>query len=549
MRRLGFVRNALCRCLTLALPGLLLPGFAGAAEMPEAFRNRIRSEPDNEAVDSIDFILSLALTQQQARAILPVCALACRRYGEHYLDKAEIQPREIEAYSAFLEEDRLDQGFTTEIERRTARIHRQAIEARESCARDVNALAVEVWDLLNPYQQQIAANYEPNKEAVFATFASPQEKRHAARRWRRAAKEKQKSSRRAAQRGQLPSGWRRPDDPRLTNARHELEVINRAVHPRPDNIARYLLTPAAAEPLYTWTGVRPPRDVRDAVQCWRFGVEEYPLDRCRRDEHTLHQLRKEINNWNLVNGMHFSAEQIEQLVHLVRQAERLKTTQRQAKPKDRMHPDDVRTAHARFEHAAEYVLRPGQREVLATYKPCLIPPKNLKDPVRVGQANDNTRLAGWLERTRSRNDAQIERMIDRLIDGEIAHLGPLDGASGKQRRAQLRDTVRRASEMSDVEFAINKDDLADAIQPRDRREELTAEIDTIRRARLQPGRTARLLLNRDFAAVLMMRYDQLRHGAQTSEVHVTQGAQAPDCDDDVAARRASKEQRQGREQP
>ena len=346
--------------LTLLCGVAALPGVAGAADLPEAFRDRLHSEPDHQAIDSIDFVLSLSLSRDQARAILPLCGEACRLHTDNYFARADIQPLEIGAYSAFLAEDRLNQGFTPEVERKTARIHHRAIETRETFATDLNTLAEEVWDILTPSQRQIAENYQPNKEAVFAAFASPQERRKAARRWQKAAKEKHQSFRRAAQRGTRPSSWRRAEDPRVLYARKELEAINRATHPRPDNIARYLLTPAAAEPLYAWTGVRAPRVVREAVHCWRFGVKEYPLAQCERDEQILHELRKEINNWNLVNGMHFSREQIEQLVYLAHETERLKAVQRLAEPKHRMHPEELNAVRLRLEWSAEAVLRPGR---------------------------------------------------------------------------------------------------------------------------------------------------------------------------------------------
>jgi hypothetical protein len=100
-------------------------------------------------------------------------------------------------------------------------------------------------------------------------------------------------------------------------------------------------------------------------------------------------------------------------------------------------------------------------------------------------------------------------MIERLLERETAHVAPMDKDALAQRRQVLRETVRRAALMSDVEFALNKDELADAIRPPDRRGELTADIDALRRERLKPGRTSRFLLNREFADVLRTRHEQL----------------------------------------
>jgi len=474
------------------------PVVALAAQVPEALRGQ-EGDLDRQAVDSLDFILSLSLSQEQARAILRQYEEACGRYLDYYNELAEIQPLEIEAYTAFLEEDRLNQGFTAEVERRTARIHHRALALRETVSADLNSLAKGVWDVLTPDQRPIAADYKPNKEAVFDRFASSKEQRRAARR-----------AERLARRTKLTSPG---DDPQLKIARKELEAISKATHVRPDAIAKYLLRPAAAEPLCQLANVKAPRVVREAIDCRRWGTRDYPRVRCEQDERTLDELRTEINNWNLANGMHFSREQIEQLVYLANEAERLKSTRRQAKSKDRLSRKDFDAEIVKLELAAEAVLRPGQLEVMDTYKPCLLPPKNLKDPVRVGQASDSTRLARWLEHARGKPQRRVERMIERLIEGEIAHLGPMDDATTEQRRNLLRETVRQASEMSDVEFALNKDDLADAVQPQDRKDELIADIDALRRQRVQPGRTAQFLLNRGFAEVLKVRYEQLSHEA------------------------------------
>jgi hypothetical protein len=427
--------------------------------------------------------------------ILPRYEEACRLYLQHYRDQAEIQPQEIAAYTAFLAEDRLNQGFSPEVERETARIHQRAKVTHEKLINDLNALSAVVKDSLTPEQQRIAENYKPDREAVFARFASAQERHDSASRTDR------------RKRGEpAPAD---PEDARLADARKELEAINEATRPHPDALAKHLLTPAAAKSLYELAGMRVPEVVREAVQCRDSGTREYPRIRCAQDQKTLQDLRAEINHWNLANGMHFDRGQIEQLVRLSDEAEKLRTRQQEAKPKDKVAPAALNAELVRLETAAEAALRPGQQEVLKTYKPCLIPPKNLKDPVRVGQASDNSRMGEWLTRARGRPPRQLERMIDRLIEEENGHLGSLDEAALEQRRSLLAEIVRQVTEMSDVEFALKKDELADAIRREDRKDELIADIEALRRERHQPGRTAQFLLNREFAEVLKVRYEQL----------------------------------------
>jgi hypothetical protein len=277
--------------------------------------------------------------------------------------------------------------------------------------------------------------------------------------------------------------------------------------------------------LYEWAGVRPSQIVRQAVHVWRFGLPEYPREAFERDQRSLHALRQEINNWNLVNGMYFSRWQIERLVYFAELAERLRFARHHAEPKYRIDPPTFSAAVVRLELAAESVLRPGQLDVLRDYKPCLIPPKNLKDPVRVGQAGDTGRLAQWLERARGKNDNHVARMIGRLIECEVKHRGPMGESEKVERRQLLTEAARTAAGMSDVEFALSKDELAETIQLPNRKDELIAEIDVMRRQRLKPGRTSKFLLNEGFARVLMTRYGQLARGSSAT---VKAGAYKPE---------------------
>ncbi len=500
-----------CVLMTLA-PGAI--PLADAADVPESLREGVRGDRDGQSLDSLDFILSIGLSREQARSILPVYVQACAVNIQRYNEKAEIQPQEIQAYAAFLAEDRLNQGFSPDVEHRTARIHGQAVQSRESHAVQLNALAEQVEAVLSPSQLRVVEYYTPQRKAVFAQYASPKEKRKLARNMMRRVRH-------------APPA-RRPDDPAMEAYRAEIDEINRFVHPRPETLAKYLLAPSAARWLYELAGEHAPAEVYETLRVWQAGTPEYPLTHCEQDARAIRELSKEINNWNLVNGMYFSPGQMEQLIALADQAEQLKTAQREARPRDKLHPVALDARLVELELAAERVLRPAQREVLKEYKPCLLPPKNLKDPVRVGQARDNSHLATWLERARGRNEAAVAKMIDRLIEGEIAHLGPMDERARIARRALLADTVQLASEMTDVEFALNQQDLVDSIQPPDRKEELTASIEELKRNRVRPGRTHDFLLNRDFAAVLAVRRQQLTSahapGARNGAVQRNDGA-------------------------
>ncbi|UCG32632.1 MAG: hypothetical protein JSU68_13325 [Phycisphaerales bacterium] len=474
---------------------VLLPAAVPAADPPEALRDRTKSDFDEQAIHALDFMLTLSLTREQARDILPIIEDACRLHLDHHRRLAETQPERIEAYTAFLEEDRLNQGFSPKVERRAAQVHRQGVAIRDERAAALNDLSDRVWEHLTDEQRLAAEEYKPRREAVSDALATRSEKLRAARH--------------RALRGETRPPRHHDGNRALDEARRERAELYRSVHEMPDNIATYLLSPAAAGWLYKRAGEERPDVVRRAVECQKNGTSDYPLEQCKKDDTTARALSREINNWNLVNGMHFSCEQIEELIRLIHKAENLKVALRHSRPPSGMSRRDYNAAMVQLELAAEDALNPGQLEVLKNYHPCLVPPQNLKNPVRVGQAADNTQMTRWLQQARTKPERRVEIMIDQLLEKEEHRFGEFGPDELERRRNLLRDTVRKAADMDDVEFALNKDALAEAIQPTNPLRELVGRIDELSRARLMPGNTAKFLLHKEMAEVLRIRHQQL----------------------------------------
>ena len=174
-------------------------------------------------------------------------------------------------------------------------------------------------------------------------------------------------------------------------------------------------------------------------------------------------------------------------------------------------------------------MNPGQRQVVADYNACLIPPKNLKDPVRVGQAADHSRYERWLDRARKTSGRQLTTMIDRTLDAEAEHLASLSHAERKQRRTLLLKTARQVAKMPAAEFELGKAELAESIAPRDRKKELKGEIASLARARGLPGAIARHMLRPQFIAQLRERGRQLAEGLVQEQANLAQGPQAENC--------------------
>lgn len=112
----------------------------------------------------------------------------------------------------------------------------------------------------------------------------------------------------------------------------------------------------------------------------------------------------------------------------------------------------------------EAILFESQKQVLEDYKPCLIPPKNLKDPVRVGQANDSSQAVNMLKKLRQIPAGTIEEKQDEIIETTIDRIGRHGGKFKEDERAQVRqklaDIIEKTRAMSDVDFELNKEDLA-----------------------------------------------------------------------------------------
>ena len=168
-----------------------------------------------------------------------------------------------------------------------------------------------------------------------------------------------------------------------------------------------------------------------------------------------------------------------------------------------------------LERQVEQVLNPGQLQVLAEYKPCLIPPKDLKNPVRAGQANDSSRMVKWLTRVRDVSKDKRANCVERLIEREAKHFGELPGDQWDERADLLMRMIRKATRMSDVDFELGKEQLAQKIERQDIRDELKSEINSLARERGLPGVIAQHILKPKFIEQLQQRAGE--QGASTPD--------------------------------
>ena len=433
----------------------------------------------------------LGLTQNQARQLVPLMEQACTLHIGRYETHAGCLDEMIQAFSAFAAEDSRNQGFTPEVEQQTAQTNHKAKDAQERITLQLMELETQAAEILTPTQLDFVEEYHPGRyRGMWGKDGKAGVRQYIAAAARRAHRESQR------------------DD--LMNARDELQALNQELHPHLEQVGKLLLHPAAALPICRLANVYTTETMDRALEVVQLGTEQYPMEWFDTEQARVQELRTEINNWNLINGLHLSTAQIGQIVgYYDNYAGQLKELKQQQGKQVRRQRNALLVE---LEGTVEQVLNAGQREVLADYKACLLPPKNLNNPVRVGQANDSSQHEKWLERARQAPEKRRERLIARLIEREAEHFGTLTPYERRQREKLLEDTVGEAAQLSDLDFALSKGDLAERITPRDRPAELKTKVETLARARGMPGVIAQFILKPEFIDQLRQRGQQLAAG-------------------------------------
>lgn len=215
----------------------------------------------------------------------------------------------------------------------------------------------------------------------------------------------------------------------------------------------------------------------------------------------LEETRQEISLLNLLRGLYLSKDQVKQLLELANQSQAIrdaalkpflarkeqiladfnalrdslylapgheKAPQEKASNIDQEIKEGVGSVNDRvfaLEEKAAAVLSSAQMCILEDFKPCLIPPHDLRNPVRVGQAGAAEGLLGKLTDLihcapekiwKERGDQLLQRVTAKLEDksGEIS-------ANLKQDlNKRLHEIARRIRECPDVDFAVKKHELA-----------------------------------------------------------------------------------------
>jgi len=223
----------------------------------------------------------------------------------------------------------------------------------------------------------------------------------------------------------------------------------------------------------------------------------------RLEDRNRQQLRvfKKISLLNLINGLHMSKEQMRKVydLNLQLEAERVEhyfaalkvfsyvesvrrrlykellagkqsdEWVKEAAKTDKMLRECRNMGYERFEELApkvERVFTDAQKEIINTFEPCTVPPRDLRKPVRAGQAPNQEKIFRALKRLRNLPQQRRRRVIEQAIDRHIRAVKEhtnLTPEEEQQERERVRKLIQKIVAMDDVDFELKKQELVNEL--------------------------------------------------------------------------------------
>ena len=116
----------------------------------------------------------------------------------------------------------------------------------------------------------------------------------------------------------------------------------------------------------------------------------------------------------------------------------------------------------------EEILTNTQQATLSRFTCCLVPPQDLRDPVRVGQAETSQKAIDMLRKIRRCPDGLWPEMREALLQRIEGITGTVSPGVTQERKSRARDGVAealdRARTLSEPEFELAKDELSKAVK-------------------------------------------------------------------------------------
>jgi hypothetical protein len=455
------------------IAGLLFAaGAAFCAENDEADRLRDEIRDLNQEIQSYRTADRLQLRHDQMRELLPLVREARDTAERHAEEWRRVLEKQKVAFTAFKAEDLRDAGFSAEVEKRASEAEHEGREVKKKFYDRINELEKKAEAVLNePQRQELRGRWRQSE----GSDAHRQE---------------------------------------LDQIRRDLEEIHHEHYGSIGPIGRFLVSSSAENLLENRLVVAEKSDTPEAKNPERTDVSRT----VRRLEKEVGELRSDINLLNLLNGLHLSAQQDSQLAGVLKETGdedrelRKDKAQKYVKALTRMRdylaankpvppsvsrevdalqkeftmnasrksPSSQKQCLKTQVEKTEKILTEAQKSVLADYKPCLIPPKNLKDPVRIGQANDTSAEARTLERIRSvpenRFGQDSAAIVEKTLSDYESHTGRFKGTEREAKKKWLTGFLADVRKMPDADFQMNKAELATRLQTLNKEEELRKRL-------------------------------------------------------------------------
>jgi hypothetical protein len=119
---------------------------------------------------------------------------------------------------------------------------------------------------------------------------------------------------------------------------------------------------------------------------------------------------------------------------------------------------------------ANKTLTPEQIEVVNSFKPCIVPPKDFRDPVRAGQALSDSRIKKMLENVRKIEDPQrletvCERIANKIINITHERFYKMSADEKTNKRNEIIQTLKQANALSDTDYELKEDEIIQSLTP------------------------------------------------------------------------------------
>jgi hypothetical protein len=173
---------------------------------------------------------------------------------------------------------------------------------------------------------------------------------------------------------------------------------------------------------------------------------------------------------------------------------------------------DVLNASAK---KARKILTSEQLQVIDSFSPCIVPPDDMRDPVRAGQASQgDENVVKILDRIRKvKNsrvlDAAAEKIADRIIDGTNSHIYKMTLRETAERKTEIIDLIKKVNTLNDTEWVLERDKILKKLMPdKDKLKNMYKSIEkrnphTISIDGLSNGRIIQYLLQPDIAIPIL----------------------------------------------